>query len=484
MKTQSTKKQADAKFYRDPDKIADGLLTAEFLYDQNASKEGRLSKAERDGAAYTLACWQDDFYQWRDGCFYRVPDSDMKATVTKHMQRLKQNAEDDDHDVRITTANVGNVLLCLKAKVHFPSDRDANSWPDSRAKLGIHSIAFDNGILMYYPYKLDPSPVLRKPTPNFFNVVKLPYDYDPKVGCKPWLAFLDSVMQGDQEYIALLRQWCGYLLRPDLREQKFLLCVGEGSNGKGVFSEVVEAFIGKENCSHVSLIRFSNPFALYGTHGKLANITSESSSMIDEEAESLLKSFVAGDRLTFERKFRDPVEAVPTAKVMVSTNALPRFHDKTQGIWRRILLVPFSRTISADEQIKDLASQIVKSDVPGIFNWALEGLCSLNRNGFIVPQANAELMEEYRKDSDPARAFLTDHFTSSPNGQSMPCSKVYQLYRQWCDDNGCRPMAAQTFGQEIKRVFPDVEKVRVGSGSNRQYEYTGLIPYEPYAIPI
>ncbi|MCH8063004.1 MAG: hypothetical protein IH861_10925 [Chloroflexi bacterium] len=288
----------------------------------------------------------------------------------------------------------------------------------------------------------------------------------------------------DEEYVALLQQWCGYLLRPDLREQRFLLTVGEGANGKSVFSEVVETFIGKENCSHVSLCRFSTQFGLHSTLGKLVNITNESSHMVDDEGESLLKAFVAGDRFTFDRKYKDPVEAVPTAKVMISTNALPRFHDKTQGIWRRILLVPFNKTISADERIKDLASQIVKSDVPGIFNWALEGLCSLNRNGFIVPQANAELIEEYRRDSDPARAFLTDNFTSSPNGQSTPCSKVYKFYRQWCDDNGCKPMASQTFGQEIKRVFPDVERVRVGSGSYRQYEYTGLIPYEPYAIPI
>lgn len=471
----SEKKKADAQFFRDPDRIAAGLLGSKFLHDPKGSDKDSITKEERDAAAFTLAYWQDDFYCWRDGCYYKIPDSDTKAIVTQHMQRLKIMAQDEEQDVRITTANVNNVILCLKGLVHIPSERCLNSWPDQRDRQGIHSVAFANGILMYYPSKSDPSPVLAKSTPHFFNVVKLPYDYDPAATCKPWVAFLDGIMLGDQAYITLLQRWLAYLLRPDLWEHKFLLTVGEGANGKGVFAEVVEAFIGRENCSHVALNRFSSAFAPYRTYGKLANITNESSSMIDDEAESVLKAFVAGDRFTFERKHKDSIEAVPTAKIMISTNALPRFKDKTQGIWRRILLVPFKKVVPPEEQIKGLASEIIKTDLPGIFNWALEGLPTLNRDGFLVPQANAELMEEYRKDSDPARAFLTDHFTSSPNGQSMPCSEAYQSYRQWCEDSGYRRMGDRAFGHEVRRVFPDVERVRVGSRANRQYEYRGTL---------
>ena len=135
------------------------------------------------------------------------------------------------------------------------------------------------------------------------------------------------------ECIALLQEWVGYLFRPDLREQKFLLCVGEGVNGKGVLFEVVSALVGTANCSQISLSRFNSPFALYPTLNKVVNLTSESSHIVEDEAETVLKSFVAGDQFTFERKFKEPVSAIPTAKIMIATNALPRFNDKTQAIW-------------------------------------------------------------------------------------------------------------------------------------------------------
>lgn len=470
------KREQDKQCYRDPYRIAEDLLTDKFMHIPEVSDDKAFGPEERDGAAFTLVYWQGDFYRWQDGCYYRISDSDMRATVTQHMQGLKDRAEDDTQDVRITTGNVNNVLLCLKAKIHIPSDREANSWADCREKVGIYSIAFNNGILLYYPHEADPHPVLAKPTPHFFNVVKLLYGYDPEARCNTWLVFLDDVMQGDQGYVKLLQQWCGYLLRPDLREHKFLMCPGEGANGKGVLSEVVEAFVGVDNCSHVSLARFSDPFALYGTLGRLVNITSESSHLIDNEGESLLKAYVAGDRFTFERKFKDPIHAVPTAKVMISTNSLPRFNDKTQGIWRRILLVPFGKTIPESAQIKGLAQEIIKTELPGIFNWALQGLASLNKeNGFSVPRNNSELLEDYRRDSDPTRAFLTENYTYSPNALGVPCKDVYAEYKTYCDENGCRPTSSRNFGQQVRRIFPEITRGRPGSGNSRPWIYEGLV---------
>jgi P4 family phage/plasmid primase-like protien len=282
-------------------------------------------------------------------------------------------------------------------------------------------------------------------------------------------------MGGDREFVDLLQRWVGYLFRSDLREQKFLLCVGEGANGKGVLSDVIQELVGRDNCSQVGLARFANPFALYATLGKVVNVTNESSHIIEEEAESILKSFVAGDRFTFERKFRDSVHAVPTAKIMISTNALPRFTDKTLGIWRRILLVPFDKTVPEERQIKNLAEEIKAAELPGIFNWAMEGLRKLNRTGFIMPEKSKDLLEEYRRDADPARAFLLENYTYSPNAYGVECDGLYQEYAQWCGTNGYYALSNRHFGKQVRRMFPDVDRTRPGSGSNRPWVYRGIV---------
>ena len=71
-------------------------------------------------------------------------------------------------------------------------------------------------------------------TPNYFTTVCLPYAYNPDAECPDFDEFLQNITLGRQDYIDLLQEFIGYLFRPDLREQKFLLCVGEGANGKGV----------------------------------------------------------------------------------------------------------------------------------------------------------------------------------------------------------------------------------------------------------
>ena len=38
--------------------------------------------------------------------------------------------------------------------------------------------------------------------------------------------------------------------------------------------------------------------------------------------------------------------------MMIATNALPRFADKTGGLWRRVLLVPFDKVIPEGQRNK------------------------------------------------------------------------------------------------------------------------------------
>jgi P4 family phage/plasmid primase-like protien len=207
----------------------------------------------------------------------------------------------------------------------------------------------------------------------------------------------------------------------------------------------------------------------------MVNMTNESSHIIEHEGETVLKSYVAGDTITFERKFREPLSAKPTAKIMIATNQLPRFNDRTHAVWRRILLVPFQKIIEDEQQIKDLAEQL-KRELPGIFNWALDGLDKLNKaDRFIEPQESKALLEEYRRDSDPARAFLLENYTYSPNGSGQPCKELYDEYVQFCETNGNRPLGNRQFGRSVKRIFPDTEKVRWGSRDERTYTYKGLV---------
>jgi len=446
------------------DEIAEGLLGAKFIYDAG----GEL---DRKAGAYSLRWWSDGWYVYRDGCWYHKADSEMKRLVVEHLQML--NSVDESTQIPVSRNRIGDILLCMSARVRTPCERDLSTWDDTRERL-YYTVPLENGLFLFRRNGSE-KPSLQPHTPKYFALTRLPYEYDPDAKCETWRSFLHDVMLGRDEYVRLLQQWAGYLLRPDLREQKFLLCCGEGANGKGVFFEVIESLIGADNVSHVPISRFGGEFALYSTLGKLANMSDESSHIINDVAETILKSFVAGDGFTFERKFKNPVNARPTAKVMISTNALPRFGDKTRAMWRRILLVPFDKIIPDNQQIKTLATEL-KKERPGIFNWAVEGLADLSIKGFTEPGDSKELMEQYRQDSDPARAYLLGHYTTeSSNGEYIACAELYRNYREWAETNGYRPIGERGFGQDLKRIFPTVERKQPYGRDNRETAYTGLV---------
>jgi P4 family phage/plasmid primase-like protien len=462
--------------FLDSDKIAETILL-DYLFD--ADPDAPSSKENLSKGRYTLAYYHGDFYQWNTGRWPRVSNEEIDLRIVKFLQshnsgftvNMKQEPE-----IPISKNRIANIRLCLAARVLRPETKSLNQW-DNIEQDAIITLSMKNGLLLL---KRNGQIELIPHTPDYFTFIQLPYEYDPKTECPRWLIFLDDVMMGRADYILLLHQWLGYLLRPDLRLQKFLLCVGEGANGKGVFFELIQFLVGIENCSQVPISRFDNPFSLISTLGKMVNLTHESSGLIEEESETTLKSYTSGDRMTFERKFRDAVSDVPTAKIMVATNDLPRFNDKSQAIWRRILLVPFDKVIPQDQQIETLADDL-KKELPGILNWALEGLRKLNAAGrFTIPAGSNEIMEQYRQTANPARAFLFESYEATNNGDYIPCEEIYRSYRGWCDNKGYHPLADRMFGKEVHRAFPGIERKRIGGRDARSWAYTGLCPMVAY----
>lgn len=465
----------------DPDRLAEGFLSMRYLYDPEPDNPN-ITEKTLSAAGYSLRVWRDEFYHYENGKYVKVSDPEMKANIKRHLHNLNAAAPPGTGaTTNITTQRVNNIILCIKGMdgVHLPESRELNTWDDGRERVGIQTISFENGLLCIEKNGL----TLVDHTPRYFSIVRLPYRYDPDAKCPRIEDFLYDILDGDMERIELIQQWCGYLYTPNLRAQKFLLCAGEGANGKGVLFELIERMLGRENCSHVPLCAFGDQFVLVQTLGKVVNSTSESNSTITRYAEGTLKNFTAGDAMSFQRKFRDPIEAVPTAKVQIATNALPRFHDKTHGVWRRLLFIPFDKVIPEDEQNPNFADEL-SAELPGFFNFALDGMRSFAEKGFVKPLKCQNAVEDYKRMANPCRAFLQDNFEvlnhnpllAQGAGAGTTCDDAYKYYTQWCSRNGHRPTNSPNFGKDLKRILPDVEKIRTTIGDKRVNLYAGLYP--------
>jgi P4 family phage/plasmid primase-like protien len=278
----------------------------------------------------------------------------------------------------------------------------------------------------------------------------------------------------------LLQQWCGYLLLPTLKYQKFVICVGDGANGKGVFFDTIAAALGRKNVSNVPLARFDNAYAMFGTYGKLVNMSNENARNIEDSAESLIKEYVAGDQIVWEQKYRDAFFDYPTAKLMFATNELPKIKDVSDGIWRRLILVPFNAKFQGDKINTNLTKELQTPDeLAGILNWMLEGAEILEKSGrFVEPEICKNALNKYRDESDSARMFCQELLEiDTENVCQMPCTWLHGQYQDWCKDNGFKAKNNVHFGQTLNQLYC-VQKSRPYFGLKKINVYLGIKPQQ------
>src|SRR5208283_2099412 len=221
------------------------------------------------------------------------------------------------------------------------------------------------------------------PTSRFFNAFALDYDFVPSAP-EPveWKDFLQQIWEEDEESIACLQEWFGYLLTPDTRQQKILMMVGPKRSGRGTIARVLKALVGASNVANPTLATLARPFGLAPLIGKPVAVFPDArlSSRPDNAAivESLL-SISGEDDQTIDRKHLPAwTGRLPTRFVLI-TNELPRLKDASGALASRLVILRFTRSFYGREDTG--LSDRLQSELPGILLWALQGWQRLRQRG-------------------------------------------------------------------------------------------------------
>lgn len=418
-----------------------------------------------------LVFWRDEWWKYKLGRYTKIGNKELRSKINASIRsefescwRREQEEDDEPKPIRkVNESLVTNVIAAMASWSYLPDSTPMPSWLPNRNK-DRNLISMQNGILdLDAIFELKPpDECLLDHTSDWFSAVKLGYKFDPEATCPKWMKYLQTSLGGDTERIALLQEWAGYLLSTNNQMQKFIVLEGEGQNGKTVFFAGITAMIGQENISHVSLENFGGRFDLSNTIGKLANICGDVGE-VDQVAEGILKQYTGGEIMQFDRKGIQPIQARPTAKLMFAWNNPPRFRDKSKGIWRRLILVPFDQEIKESERIHRMDEAgwwLDSGEVPGILNWAIHGLNRLNAQmKFTSPKVCLDRFSRLRTESNPVIEFLEDNVSPAEN-DAVQSSEIYQAYRKWCSENGLHALGSSQFGKEIKRAFPAANRSR------------------------
>jgi putative DNA primase/helicase len=189
-------------------------------------------------------------------------------------------------------------------------------------------------------------------------------------------------------------------------------------------------------------------------------------------AEGILKRLTGQDNLSVHRKHKPSITMAPSIKLTFATNTLPRFKDKTSGTWRRLIAMPFNVTITEDQQ-DEMLPQRLEQELPGILNWAIQGLQRLlQQNGFTSCRVCETATAEHRFDCDPFQQFRDECIVLSPTGRRIEKKRLYKLYAEWCEENGRKALSSGEFVRMVTKL-PGVEPGRDSTGK-REYFFRGI----------
>lgn len=397
------------------------------------------------------------WYEYENGGYGPVPDESCASEICGFIRKSTGRSA--------PPAKIKEALINLQAEgmcyvphgLEPPLIRVDDKWEPAP-----QGIAFRNGYLVLRALEegREDSEILLPASPNLFVINRLPVVFDPHAVCPRWTAFLKQMLP-DEDIRNCTQEMFGYCLVPGTEYQVFFIALGPGANGKKVTTDALGALVGESNRCSVPLSNFGQQFSLWPLAISLVNIVAEfpTPDWRDRFAEDRLNAVVSGDPMTFERKNKDTYTACATAKQVFTCNDLPYFHDRSNGVWRRLILLPFKVTIGENEKDPNLAALIIREELPGICNFALDGLLRLRqRGGFRECDISAQLKQEHRQDCAPEEGFLRERVTEGTDADFVAVGDLYAEYRTVMAADGHHPMAKTRFGHAICRLFPKAEK--------------------------
>lgn len=289
-------------------------------------------------------------------------------------------------------------------------------------------------------------------TPSYLSTVQLNVEYNPQVDCPQFKKFLNEVL--DCKLIPLVQEIVGYLLTTNTASQKAFVFWGPARTGKSTLLWVVEyLLLGKKNVSNIPWQEIGDKFKTAELLGKLANVFSDlPSKSIDDTG--IFKVVTGEDYLMAEKKNKNPFKFKPFARLVFSCNELPRnYVDRTEGFYRRLIIVPFNRQIEKSKIDKSLKYKFQR-EKEGILNWALEGLKRLYENNFEFSENELTdgVKKEYKRENNNVISFVEE--CCELDGL-FSCSRIelYEAYKEFCVEAGLKALSQIKFNKELEGNF-------------------------------
>lgn len=419
--------------------------------------------------------WREGFYVWTSetGAYTRIDYDSLSAELYKVLDEtvcrtIGTDGEPTAKPVRPSSRTINEVTKAMVTGTLVSGD--APQWLSGNRFSASNFLPLKNGLLNVETREF------LEPTPEFFTTAASPVAYKPNTPKpKRWEQFLGELWEDDQQCKDTLAEWMGYCLTTDTSQQKILLVPGPKRAGKGTIIRALSSLVGPNNVCSPTLSSLGTDFGPSQLLNKtVATITDARLGGRIDQAQIIeqLLAISGEDSQTVNRKYMTAINTRLRVRFVVVTNELPKLRDSSGALASRFLILPLTRSFYGKED-RGLEAALT-SELPGILNWALDGLDRLRARGsFVQPDSAAEAVQELEDLASPVAAFVREVCEEAPHAQ-VAVKVLFREWSHWAEDNGMYCGDSSTFGRNLRAVVPSLRTAQPRNKGGRERVFRGI----------
>lgn len=291
--------------------------------------------------------------------------------------------------------------------------------------------------------------------PDLYLTSQLEFAFDPRATCPNWIKFLQTVFVGpdgkpDMELITVTQEAFGYSLTAYTHLRASFWVIGPTASGK---STLLKVLINMSGSGHQAIdldAMKDNQYQMADVAGKRL-VTFTEPDARSPLADGQYKRLVSSDTISARQIHGKPFNFIPQCKLWGAMNDTPRVLDRSDAVYGRIIILPMLNSIPKDQW--DLAiDDKLKAELPGIFNWAMQGLRRLQANGAFTRASQSEqARDDYKAENDAEATYVSENLERGER-YFIKADELYQNYKGWCEENGFKAKNRNNVSKDWKRL--------------------------------
>jgi putative DNA primase/helicase len=421
-----------------------------------------------------------------------APDTTEKArhTVAKlAADALLETLNESGKKVLTRLLSLPAIDRALDALATFPDyATDGADWDQIPYLLGCKNGVVDlrTNTLIRKP---DPTCLVTQTTHRMFNPINHPSEFADRA--PRFMEFMVEITSGDPEMITYLLKWFGASLFGFSPEQRFLLMIGIGRNGKGVLKHTVIKAVGEYGQQFDANLYMRSKLGAARSDGARADLMALKGKRItffsepegNRFNEEMLKAHTGGDVISARALYSNNIVSwEPTHSITFLTNEAPDVDDLGPSMAARVMVADFLERFDGVKQDRKLPDKLA-----GEADGVLAILCYFARDwwdeyerageGISLPSRVVSASKAFMERNDVVAAVIDDAFEIDP-GARTPSTRLYEAYLQWHarSDRTDEAISQVRFSQALERKGFKKEKTRAGM------VYVGLHPLNAWQL--